>query len=189
MCRPILSPGLYSPTEAMTSMPGAPLRSARFCSTRWGESVSVCATSPVAIPRPNTRSACSERIRRAFFILISSLWKEPYDKGKRTTHAPSTGRRPLALYRRDRVGKRNRLLVCAVVWNVPRPLSTRQTVGLSQTWSLALHPLSDADHTNPQRYPSGIKHLTLRLSRARKRERSERCRASAAAACSGRNRG
>src|SRR5690242_21330431 len=76
MCRLIMSPGLYSAVEAMTSMPGAPVRSVRFCSTRCGESVAMlgCAKSPVATPAPKIAATKSGR---ADFLtcMVPSPWE------------------------------------------------------------------------------------------------------------------
>src|ERR1019366_8827446 len=80
----MLSPGLYSPIDAITSIPGAPDRSARFCSTRCGESVSVCATSVVAMPRVNNATpTVSPRIDRTFFMKFSIGKFEDYRTTKR----------------------------------------------------------------------------------------------------------
>src|SRR5262249_50371104 len=64
------SPGLYSATDAMTSIPGAPVRSVRFCSTRCGESVIVCATKPVATPRPNKASPAMQLDNVFLFVVL-----------------------------------------------------------------------------------------------------------------------
>src|SRR5437868_1254232 len=59
----MMSPGLYSAVDAITSMPGAPERSARFCSTRCGESkaLSFCAKSPVTTPAPKIAATTNGR--------------------------------------------------------------------------------------------------------------------------------
>src|SRR5689334_6656510 len=72
-----MSPGLYSAVEAMTSMPGAPVRSVRFCSTRCGESVAELgwAKSPVTTPAP--KIAATNHGRADFLTcMVPSLGSE-----------------------------------------------------------------------------------------------------------------
>src|ERR1019366_2061401 len=84
----MLSPGLYSPIDAITSIPGAPARAARFCSTRCGESVSVCDTSVGAMPRLNNETpTVSPRIDRTFFMKFSIEDFEGYRTTKRNRSA------------------------------------------------------------------------------------------------------
>src|ERR1700674_3673909 len=63
----------------MTSIPGAPVRSVRFCSTRFGESPVVCATSPVASPRPKMSRPVKTRIGGTLFI-AASYWKKVFER-------------------------------------------------------------------------------------------------------------
>jgi hypothetical protein len=66
--------GLYSAVDAMTSMRGAPDRSARLCSTRCGESVSGWATRPVTTHTENNATPANT-LTHSTIVMASSKQK------------------------------------------------------------------------------------------------------------------